>query len=109
MASTAAHLVLTAVIRASGVKWDPTLRSKLPNLYVQVQLGNESRQTKAIKKNLFPVWNESFSFKRPITDQGAKFIIQIKHDSLRWTDKDVSIVEVDPDDLLAKRASGKGV
>ncbi|EJD05239.1 WD40 repeat-like protein [Fomitiporia mediterranea MF3/22] len=108
MASAPTRLDVT-VIRASEVKWDSTLRSKLPNLYVQIELGNESRRTKTIKKNLSPEWNECLSFNRLSTDERTMIIIQIKHDSSRWMDKYLGKTEVELKDLLGMCSDAKEV
>ncbi|EJC98397.1 WD40 repeat-like protein [Fomitiporia mediterranea MF3/22] len=104
--STDTHLSLT-ILHVSEVKWSSILRSKLPNLYVQVELGNESWRTKTIKKNLSPEWNERLSFERPPASEGTRFSIQIKHDSSRWADKYVGKADVELGDLLDRCADGK--
>ncbi|EJC98388.1 WD40 repeat-like protein [Fomitiporia mediterranea MF3/22] len=104
--STATHLALT-IIRANGVKWDSILRDKLPSFYVQAKVGDESKRTKTVSKNLLPEWNECFSFKRPSADQGTKLRIQIKHDSSRWLDKCIGEIDVELNDLLERCTSGK--
>jgi len=43
--------------------------------YVVVKVGKESKQTKAIKNNLNPVWNESFTFKIDKTVSQIRFDI----------------------------------
>ncbi|EJD04812.1 uncharacterized protein FOMMEDRAFT_27121 [Fomitiporia mediterranea MF3/22] len=104
--STSTNLALT-VIRASDVKWQSAFRSKLPNLYVQIEVNNDRRQTQTIKKALAPEWNESFSFTHLSIGQGTEFKLRLKHDSSRWGDKCLGKVDVELDDLLNRYAGDK--
>ncbi|EJD04815.1 WD40 repeat-like protein [Fomitiporia mediterranea MF3/22] len=106
--STATNLALT-VIRASDVKWQSTFRSKLPNLYVEIEFNNNRRRTPTIKETIAPEWNKQFSITHLSTGQGTELQFRLKHDSSRWGDKCLGKVDVELDDLLDRCADGKDV
>ncbi|EJC98418.1 uncharacterized protein FOMMEDRAFT_31875 [Fomitiporia mediterranea MF3/22] len=102
----ATSLSLT-VIRASQIKWVSSLvHSERPNLYVHIKFNNVKTRTRAVKLDLCPQWDETFSFDQPPAGGGTKFSIQVMHSS-SWKDKCVGKIEVGLDDLLQRCADGK--
>ncbi|KAL5512428.1 hypothetical protein ACEPAG_3420 [Sanghuangporus baumii] len=94
------------VIRADNLHWQPTLHDKVPDLYAEGQLGNVTRRTRTIKRNLTPVWDEVFVFSS--SDIFIVLTIQVKHESGWSKDPCIGRVEIKLIDLLTRCAPGLG-
>ncbi|KAL5521321.1 hypothetical protein ACEPAG_9245 [Sanghuangporus baumii] len=95
------------VIRLIGLRWDHPLHSRVPDLYVEVELGNATRKTRTIKQNISPSWNEHLVFS--FSDKSASFNVKIKYDSSWLSDPCVGLVDVKLSELLKKSAEGEAV
>ncbi|KAL5522012.1 hypothetical protein ACEPAF_1868 [Sanghuangporus sanghuang] len=110
------------VIRAEGLNWKHPLHSKVPNLFVEVKLGDVKKKTRTVVKNSLPTWNVSIPLCVSIhnqcnrslikmqgssSDDSATLEIQVKHESTWIKDPCVGMTSITITDLLRKCVDGE--
>ncbi|KAL5480457.1 hypothetical protein ACEPAI_1727 [Sanghuangporus weigelae] len=93
------------VIRMEGLNWEHPLHSKVPNLFVEVKLGDVKKKTRTVFKNSLPTWNVSIPLSS--SDDSAILEIQVKHESTWIRDPCVGLTCITITDLLRKCANGE--
>ncbi|KAL5521340.1 hypothetical protein ACEPAG_9264 [Sanghuangporus baumii] len=94
------------VIRLEGLRWDYHFHSKVPDLYVKVELDDVSRKTRTIRKSTSPTWNEELIF--PCAGESSIFKFRIKHDSSWLSNPCVGHLDVSAAELQKICANGEG-
>ncbi|KAL5531915.1 hypothetical protein ACEPAF_5478 [Sanghuangporus sanghuang] len=97
------------VIRLTELLWDHPLHSRTLDLYVEVQLGDVTRKTLTIKRNISPSWDERLIVCGSSSDESAIFNIKVKHDSSWLSDPCVGLVDLKLSELLKRSAEGEAV
>ncbi|KAL5501079.1 hypothetical protein ACEPAH_9466 [Sanghuangporus vaninii] len=93
------------VIRVEGLNWKRSLHSKVPNLFVEVKLGDVKKKTRTVVKNSLPTWNVSIPLSS--SDDSATLEIQVKHESTWIKDPCVGLTSITITDLLRKCVDGE--
>ncbi|KAL5500984.1 hypothetical protein ACEPAH_9371 [Sanghuangporus vaninii] len=94
------------VIRVENIQWKHPLHSKIPDLYVDVELHGVCRKTRTIKNSRTPFWDELLVFSS--SDRHATFAIRVRHDAVLLSDPNVGFVDVSLEELLERSANGEG-
>ncbi|KAL5522142.1 hypothetical protein ACEPAF_1999 [Sanghuangporus sanghuang] len=93
------------VIRVEDIQWKHPLHSKIPDLYVDVELHGVCRKTRTIKNSRTPFWDELLVFSS--SDRDATFAVRVRHDAVLLSDPNVGSVDVSLEELLARSANGE--